>query len=53
MIWIFLIIIWVVVTYTHPWIDSFKDFRGTKHILLWYTNFKGERKYVDLTGDQE
>ena len=40
-------------SYTHPWIDVFKDFRGVKHIVLWYTNYKGERKFINLTGDQQ
>ena len=53
MIWIFLIILWGIITYIHPWIDYFQDYRGINHVFLWYTNFKGERKYIELTGGQE
>ena len=55
MIWIILLLIWVIITYTHPWIDVYKDYRGIKHTTLWYTNFMGERKFIiiNLPGDQE
>lgn len=53
MIWIILIIFWVIITYTHPWIDSFVDYRGNKHVVLWYTDFKGNRTFINLIGDQE
>lgn len=53
MIWIILLLIWAILAYTHPWIDVFKDYRGTKHIVLWYTNFKGERVFINLKGGQE
>ena len=46
-------IIYAIIVWTHPWIDSFKDYRGIKHILLWYTDFKGERKFINLIGSQE
>lgn len=48
-----ILILYVIISYTHPWIDIFKDFRGVKHTVLWYTNYKGERKFINLTGDQQ
>jgi len=53
MILIILLIFCVVITYTHPWIDIFTDYRGIQHIIFWYTNFKGERKFINLLGSQE
>ena len=53
MVWVILLILWAVITYTHPWIDSYTDYIGEKHTVLWYTNFKGERKFINLIGDQE
>lgn len=50
---VILAIILIVFLYTHPWIDSYKDYRGIKHTVLWYTNFKGDRKFIYLTGGQE
>jgi hypothetical protein len=48
-----ILILCIIISYTHPWIDVFKDFRGVKHIVLWYTNYKGERKFINLSGDQQ
>ena len=53
MVWVILLILWAVITYTHPWIDSYTDYIGGKHTVLWYTNFKGERKFINLIGDQK
>lgn len=52
MIWIILLLI--LITYTRPWIDVYEDYRGIKHIVLWYSDFKGERrcKFIEI-GDQE
>jgi len=50
---ILLLLLIFCIVYTHPWIDIFKDFRGEQHIILWYTNYKGERKFINLTGDQQ
>ena len=35
-----------------PYIDSYTDYRGKKHIVIWYT-FNGERKFINLIGSQE
>lgn len=51
MIWIILLI-WTIIIYTHPWIDVYKDFRGKRHIVIWYTNFKEERKFVEIGGQE-
>lgn len=48
-----ILILYIIISYTHPWIDIFKDFRGVKHTVLWYTNYKGERKFINLIGDQQ
>lgn len=35
--------------YVHPWIDFFTDeYTGKKHTIIWFTNFTGDRKYIDL-----
>lgn len=52
-LFIILCILWVIITYTHPWIDSYIDFRGQKHVVFWFTNHKGERKYINIIGSQE
>ena len=49
---IILIILYTIIVYLHPWIDSYTDYRNIKHVVLWYTNFRGERKYYDLIGSQ-
>lgn len=51
MIWIIFLLILIV--YTHPWIDVYNDYRGTKHIVLWYTDFRGKRVFINLIGGQE
>jgi hypothetical protein len=43
----------LVIIYTRPWIDIYNDYRGVKHITLWYTNLKNERVFINLTGSQE
>jgi hypothetical protein len=53
LLFIILIILWIVLTYTHPWIDSYTDYRGEKHTILWYTSYKGERKFINLVGSQQ
>ena len=47
---IIMFLLWIVITYTHPWIDKYTDYRGEKHLVLWYTNLKAERTYIDLIG---
>ena len=49
---IIILICYAVIVYTHPWIDSYEDYKGEKHKVLWYTNYKGERKFINLTGGQ-
>ena len=48
-----LILLLIIISYTHPWIDKYTDYRGEKHIVFWYSNFKGERKYINIIGGQE
>lgn len=52
MILILLIILCIILVYTCPWIDSYTDYRGIKHLVLWYTNLKGERDFINLIGDR-
>ena len=51
MIWIIFLLI--LIAYARPWIDIYKDYRGVKHIVLWYNNFKGERAFINIVGDQK
>ena len=51
MIWIILLLA-IIVCYTRPWIDIYKDYKGNAHITLWYTNLKEERKFINLLGSQ-
>ena len=50
---IILVIILLVLAFTNPGIDSYTDYRGIKRIILWYTTFKGERKFINILGSQE
>jgi hypothetical protein len=50
-IWL-IIILAIFLVYTRPWLDTFTDYRGIKRKILWFNNFKGERKFIDLGGDQ-
>ena len=34
-----------------PYIDSYIDYRGNHHIILWYNDLKGERKYLNIKGE--
>lgn len=52
-LFIIIMILYAIIGYIHPWIDNFSDYRGEKHIILWYTNFKGERKFINITGSQQ
>ena len=36
-----------------PYIDSYIDYRGQHHIILWYNNSEGQRKYINIIGNQE
>lgn len=51
MIWILLIIL--LIFYFRPWIDIYTDYKEIKHIVLWYTNFKGKRMFINLIGSQK
>jgi len=55
MIFFIIFLILLLLVFASPWIDIFTDYRGIKHIILWYTNMvTGERKFIDLIGgDQE
>lgn len=48
-----LIVIFIISIYTRPYLDIFEDYRGEHHIILWYNNFKGERKYINIRGSQQ
>ena len=37
----------------NPYIDIFKDYRGKIHIIIWYYNYKNNRKYIDLRGSHD
>lgn len=50
---LFILLILIVLLYTHPWIDKYTDYRGQKHLVLWFTNHKGDRKFINIIGSQE
>jgi hypothetical protein len=47
---IIIIFILILIWYFQPWVDYYKDYRGTKHLVLWY-NWKGFRNFYDFSGD--
>lgn len=49
-IFIIVLILLVLLLHTNPYIDVIKDHSGNRHYLIWYTNFKSERVYIDITG---
>ena len=48
MIIVLIFILYAIIVWTHPWFDFYDDYRGIKHIMLWYTNYKGIRKYIQI-----
>lgn len=52
MIILILLLIIVVVIYFNPFFDYYIDYTGKKHLVLWYNNFKNERKFINLIGSQ-
>lgn len=49
---IFIIIFTILYSIYDPFIDIFEDYRGEKHIMLWY-NKKGKRKFINIIGSQQ
>ena len=50
MIWVLgiILLLMIILMFLNPYIDSFIDYRGQKHILIWYNDiFSNERKYFD------
>lgn len=43
------IILFVLILHANPYLDVIES-NGVKHYLIWYTNFKSERVYIDITG---
>ena len=52
MILVILIFLTILYIIYEPYIDYFEDYRGEYHIILWYTNNKGERSYINIIGNQ-
>jgi len=52
MIILFIFILLIIFVYTNPWIDKYTDYRNEKHLVFWYTNYKGERKFINIVGSQ-
>ena len=48
-----ILIILVIIGIYDPYIDCFYDYRGKYHIILWYNDFEGQRKYINIIGNQE
>lgn len=42
-------ILLVLFLHANPYLDVIEN-NGIKHYLIWYTNFKSERVYIDITG---
>ena len=42
-------ILLVLFFHANPYLDVIED-NGVKHYLIWYTNFKSERVYIDIIG---
>jgi len=43
------LILLVLLFHANPYLDIIED-NGIKHYLIWYTNFKSERVYIDIIG---
>ena len=52
MMYIILLLIVICLFFFSPYIDIFTDYRGKKHIIIWYS-IRGRRKFVNLLGNQE
>ena len=51
---IILIIFLGLIVLFRPWIDYYTDYRGVKHLILWYTNLKtNQRNFINLIGSQK
>jgi hypothetical protein len=48
-----ILIILVIISIYDPYIDCFYDYRGKYHIILWYNDNEGQRKYINIIGNQE
>lgn len=49
MIYIIILIIFIFLMFTSPYIDYYKDKDGTKHLIIWYTNvITDERKFYKI-----
>ena len=48
---LFLIILLFIIF--QPWVDVYNDSNGINHIVLWYTNLKGKRMFINLIGSQK
>lgn len=46
-------ILYGIIVYMHPWFDYYSDYREQKHLVLWYTNLKGKRVFINLIGNQQ
>ena len=54
MIYLIILVIILIIIYKlyNPFIDIFEDYRGEKHIILWY-NGKNKREYINIVGSQQ
>lgn len=50
---IIFIFLYIIMILSNPWIDKYKDYYGNKHIVLWYTDIFGERRFINLIGSQK
>jgi hypothetical protein len=47
-----ILVLLIILGICDPYIDCFYDYRGEYHIILWYNDFEGQRKYINIIGNQ-
>ena len=47
-----IILVIVIIGIYDPYIDCFYDYIGKYHIILWYNDSEGQRKYINIIGNQ-
>ena len=52
MIWVIIVLIFLILILSSPYIDIYRDFEDKLHIIIWYTNHNNERKHFNLIGGQ-
>lgn len=45
---LYIILFLIVCICISPHFDFFKDYRDKKHLIIWYNDIKGNRKYIQV-----